>query len=215
MRRFVGDRRAMVASVELVMLALPATLLVLAIVQLMMLARATVVIEHAAYAAARSALVHRCRPVVPLQGSENLFSTADAFWGALSCDESEADAQALRAAQLALIPIGASSTRATDRGNCIYPEAAVEFIMGAGVRPGLRGAVENKICYVFEQDNVAVEVDWSTTLEGVSIVRALPTLEATVVFRMPVFIPVRALFSDGQRDDGSHYREITATVSLL
>jgi hypothetical protein len=215
-RTYLRDERGGAPSIEMTLIAIPMIVIVLAVVQVIMLARATVVMEHAAYAAARSALVHACRPITPLAGGENLFSVAAGVWGGLSCDDTHTREQALRAAQLAVIPISASNGDSRARqGDCGHPEAAVDLIIGAGVRQGLREAVEAKACYAFEPENVDVEFAWTSTMIGVSSARGLPPLEATVTFRMPVFLPVRGVFSDGRRGDGTHYRTISATVNLL
>jgi len=233
LNRFLRDERGAAASLEFAMLSIPAILIVLAVVQTIMLARAMVVLEHAAYAAARSALVHHCRPVAPFEGEENLFSLGAEVWGNLNCstDDATAEVQAvvLRAAQLAVIPISASNGDArARRPQCDYPEGLVDFVIGAGVRPGLRDAVAEQACYAFEPGNVEVEFRWTSPLDLVLdgglaqtigdtfTVYALPPIEATVRFKMPVFVPVQGIFSDGRRNaDGTHYRNIEATVTLL
>jgi len=215
LKKFIRDDRG-ASSVEFALLSVPAIIVIIAVVQTVLLARATIVLEHAAYAAARSALVHRCRPISPMTGDENLFSSASEIWGAFNCDETEADARILGAAQLAVIPISTSNGNSRRRqSSCRHPDAAVAFIIGAGVREGLRDAIDEQACYAFEPGNVQVEVDWNTLPSGLSVVSALPTLSATVTYRMPVLIPVRGIFSDGRREDGTHYRVIEATVNLL
>lgn len=213
---FLRGESGAVTSLEFVLLAIPAIIIVLALVQMAQLARASVILEQAAYAAARSALVHRCRPISPMAGPENLLQAAAAVWGAANCDETESNAQALRAARLAVIPLASSNGKARARqGGCGFPEALVDFMVGAGVREGLREAVAEMACYAFEAENVTVTVDWVTAVPGVSLLSALPPIEATVTFRMPVFVPVRGIFSDGRRGDGTHYRTLTATARVL
>jgi Flp pilus assembly pilin Flp len=215
-RTFLADDTGGAPAIEFTLLAIPAIIIVMALVQTAILARATVVMESAAYAAARSALVHKCQPISPFAGGGDLFSSAGSLWGALRCNESDAQDQALRAARLAVIPISSSSRQSRARqGQCPHPDAAVAFIVGSGVRDSLREAVDEMACYAFEDGNVTVQVRWATLVPGLSITSALPPIEATVTFRMPVFMPVRGVFSDGRRGDGTHYREISATVTLL
>lgn len=217
LKSFGTDERGHIASVEFVLLAVPAILIVLSVVQTVMIAQAVTVLENAAYSAARSALVHRCRPLSPLSGEQSAVSLARGALGTFTCDNDEADARALTAARLALLPISASNGRSMSRqGACDFPDALIDFIVGAGVRAELREAVEHKACYAFEDGNVEVDIRWVGALSGVTVARDVPPIEATVRFRLPVFLPVHGIFSTGERSgDNSHYREISATVALL
>ncbi|WP_177172699.1 TadE/TadG family type IV pilus assembly protein [Loktanella sp. DSM 29012] len=217
--RLAKCQRGALPSIEFILLLFPVFIVTMSLIQQILIAQAVVTTEYAAYAAGRSALVHSCRPVPIMAPGESPIGTAKAIWGALNCDEPTTEDGSVpweTAARMALLPIAPSSLFSQERqGNCRYPEAAVEFIVRGPVGETLRDAVEQKACYVFEGANVSVDLDWVWTEAQVTLVQTLPPIRAEVTYHMSIYGPVAGLFSQGRRDDGTHFRIIKAEATLL
>ena len=210
-RRALGRRRKGAISIE-AMLAVP-TLLVLfsGVTQTMLMAQNRLYLEQAAYAAARSALVHKCPPV---NFSEALQSPVSGLKGLLtgSCED---DPQKWEdAARWALISAAPSSAFAKGRTTCPDLPAAGDVVDSGSLDPGLSEAFLNRVCYAYEPGNVTVEVEWETSISTTFGITT-PPIRATVTYRYPLTTPFRRFIDDGQHSDGSYWREGTATVVLL
>lgn len=193
-RHIMKRRRAGAVSLEAV-LAFPSVLLLFAAVaQIMILAQARTYLELAAYAAARSAIVHKCRPFEPLCTDQPQKWHDAARW--------------------ALIGAASPSGFAKVRGDCPDIVAARQSLAGTGRTGGYDEALANALCYAYEPGNVEVEVGWVQTglnlLPGAS---SIP-MRATVRFRTPLSTPFRRFLSDGKRGDGTYWRWGEATVVL-
>ncbi len=215
---FLGDDLGGIPAIEFAMLAIPMTLITSCVIQFALLAQTTIVLEQAAFAAARSALVHKCRPLSLKSASEGLFGAAKAVWGGASCNDSAGAAQWENAARIALLPVSASNDKSKSRqgGSCGHPDALVKLMLNSAVRSNLEEAVTNKACYAFEDENVRVDVSWRTVVSGVTFGDGVPAMRAEVTFRAPVLSITRMIFSSGSRGgDKSFYREITAEATVL
>ncbi len=192
------------------MLAVPLIVVAFCVVQFVLLAHAMVVLKGAAHAAARSALVNKCRPFNVSEASGNVLGAAvSAFQGKCS-DDAEAWETAAR---IALIPISASYAR---NQSCDYPEVVVKLLQEDAVRTSLNETLENKACYAFEPANVSVEVKWETQAFGVQLTEGPPPISARVTFRVPLLAPTRKIFGAVQGTvGGTYYLERSAAVTLL
>jgi hypothetical protein len=202
-------------TIELIVLAFPLLILTLALIQQARVAQAVVATEHAAYAAARSALVHSCRPIPALGGETSVIGAVKSFWGSGGCAEPRTTDGSTPwdvAARMALIPISPSREGA---GACAYPDAAIDMAERGPVGASLADALHHKACYAFAPANVRVELEFLSAFGPISGVKTMPPIRATVTYRMPVYGPVRGLFADGTRGDASHYRVVRARVDLL
>lgn len=213
-RRFVRDDTGAVALIEFVMLLPVLLLLTGVVVQFLILAQTSLYLHQAAYAAARSARVHKCPPT-SLSGA--LGNPTEGMMRALleNCREHGEPWEV--AARVALIPASQSSadSEARQGGRCNFPEALIELSMGSPVRPSLEKAVRAKACYAFEPENVGVEVAWQTDLLGTFTTDGPPPIKAVVEFRLPIATPSGMIFAHGKRPDGTRYRLGKAEVTLL
>jgi hypothetical protein len=210
-RRALGRRRKGSMSIE-AMLAVP-TLLVLfsGVTQTMLMAQNRLYLEQAAYAAARSALVHKCPPV---NFAEALQSPVSGLQGLLSGSCQDDPRKWEDAARWALIGAAPSSAFAKGRNTCPDLPAARDVLGGGSLDAGLGEAFLNRVCYAYEPGNVTVEVEWETDITTTFGITT-PPIRATVTYRYPLTTPFRRFLDDGQRDDGSYWREGSATVVLL
>ena len=200
-------------------MALPVMLVLFgAVSQVLITAQSRVHLEQAAYAAARSALAHKCPPFNIVARLRSGFVAAvrptecDTRRGAL-------DAIALRkatdAARWALVASAPTTGAAAGRGCAGLPAAATEIMTGSDRIMGRDAAVRNAICYVFEEGNVTVELDWQDSLLSGLAGRTEVPLRATVTFRYPLSTPFRRFIRDGERGDGTYWKTGSATVTLL
>lgn len=203
----LGRRRSGIVSIEAI-LAFPMVLtLFAAVAQVMVTAQARTYVEMAAYAAARSALVHKCLP----KDIELRLATRYALPSIPNCQD---DPQKWEdAARWALVPASATSDLSQGRG-CPQIRAGVELVKGTGKFAGKDQALRNAICYAFEDANVSVSVEWVRSPQ--SYLKAPKTLpiRATVEFRYPLSTPFRRFIKDGERGDGTYWRLGKATVEL-
>jgi hypothetical protein len=190
-------------------LAFPALLVLFgAVAQIMILAQSRVYVEQAAYAAARSAMVHKCPP----------FNLTDAFGSPFAAiagfqctDQPEKWEDAARWTLIAAAP---TSGFASARGACPRVPAALEVDARHRQGGGLDAAVANAVCYAYEPGNVEVRVAWVQT--GLSLFQGADSIpiEATVRFRTPLSTPFRRFVADGERGDGTYWRWAEAKVVL-
>ena len=201
------------AALEFTLVAIPLILISFCVNQFMLMAHGVIVMKQAAYAAARSALVNACQPISISSASGNLFgAAAGLLWN--SCTPKPEEWKT--AARIALIPISASNGKSRARqGGCNYPEALIILMQKDAVRSGLKTTLEEKACYAFEPDNVAVSVEWKTQILGVTLTKGPPPITATVQFKLPILAPVRMIFSNGSRGDGTKYWQGEVKVTLL
>ena len=211
------NRSGAVHALEFLFVSIPVILCMIAIVQFIFIAQTMVALEYAAYSAARSALVHSCRPVPLLAPGQSVFGVLKGVWGTDDCDEpSSATGRWATAARIAIIPVSPSSTKSAARqGECGYPAASVDFLAVGPVGEPLRDALHHKACYAFEANNVQVSLKWELGKGGMALVKTLPPITATVQYRAPVFVPVRGLFATDRREDGTYYRLLTAEATVL
>ncbi|WP_161635636.1 hypothetical protein [Actibacterium mucosum] len=173
-------------------------------------AQRRVAVEKAAYAAARSALVHLC----PLPSLGTPFELITGATAAPCVDQPD---RWDHAARWALISAAPGSRHAVNRGACETVPAAERAIQQAGLRGDLTQAMRNRICYAFEPENVGVQVAWRVSpfdfigaLEG----PVSHAIEANVTFRYPAATPLARFIADGQRGDGSYWIEKSARVVI-
>jgi Flp pilus assembly protein TadG len=212
-RKALSRRRRGSVSLEAV-LAFPVMMVVFgAIAQIMLLAQARLYVEQAAYAAARSALVHKCRPVDPR------FAIKYPLSAAIMATCQDKPQMWENAASWALVGAAPSS----NRGCSTAPQAAIEVFNATGpVRSHLTTALTNRLCYAFNNANVTVTVEWldfvDWPLAPNTPVRLLNNdaapIKATVEFKYPLTTPFRLFISDG-KDGDHHYYMGSATVVLL
>jgi len=208
--RLARRRREGAVSIE-AMLALPALLAIFsALAQTMLMAQNRVYLEQAAYAAARSALVHKCPP---FDYADLLQSPIPAINAALRPRCQDRPRKWEDAARWALVSAAPSSAFAQGRGACPTLPAAREIVTASALGDGLTEAFMNRVCYAFEPGNVAVEVAWRSDIRTAFGVTT-PPIEATVTYRYPLTTPFRRFLDDGRRADGSYWREGSATVVL-
>lgn len=199
------------SSLEFTLLAVPLLVIVFCVVQFLLLAHAMVVIKGAAHAAARSALVNKCRPFNVTEAAGNVLGAAVGSFMNNCTDDSEAWETAAR---IALLPISASYNQ--DSSGCEYPQAVLMLLLEDAVRENLEDTLENKACYAFTPENVSVEVNWETQAFGVQVTEGPPPITAKVRFRVPLLSPTRKIFNSGQGSQaGRYYWEGEASVTLL
>ena len=208
-RRRISDDTGSVA-IEAV-LVLPILLVLFAIAaELFLISQRRVTVEHAAYAAARAAMVHKC----PQEGVYSLIGGIGGLFGEACQDQPE---KWENAARWALVAASAGSPHALSRGQCPDVPAAIRAMNEAGLRSGLSQGNKNRICYAFEPENVAVEVEWQLSPFDYAWLFNRPkahAIAARVTFRYPVASPVGRLLADGQRADGTSWIERSAEVVL-
>ena len=215
MRLFLRRRRRASAGLEAVM-ALPVMLVLFgAVSQVMITSQSRVHLEQAAYAAARSALAHKCPDF-------NLIARLRSGFAAIrptECDtrRSELDAIALRkatdAARWALVAAAPTTGAAAARG-CDEVRAGHEILTGADRIMGRDQAAQNALCYAFEEGNVTVSLEWQASLLSQLSGQTEVPLRATVTFRYPLSTPFRRFIGE-ERGDGTYWRTGTAAVTLL
>jgi hypothetical protein len=214
-RTFLRDETGSTAPLEFVLLSIPMIILSFCVVQFMLMAQASIVMQHAAYAAARSAIVHKCPPFSLQSANGGLFGVAKAVWGGCT-DTAEKKKQWENAARIALIPISASNGKSEARqSGCAHPEALVKLMHDAAGTQRLDETLKAKACYAFEPDNVRVETEWVGLVPGVTFAKTIPPLKATVKFRLPLLTPTRMIFNSGERGDNTFYWQGEAEVVLL
>lgn len=207
-RKVLTRRRRGAIGIEAV-LAFPALLVMFGgVSQVMILAQARTYVEMAAYAAARSAMVHKCPPF----NLTDAFASPFAALAGFQCTDQPRKWQ--DAARWALISASSTSGFAPGRGTCPDIPAAKEIIRGTGKTGGYDEAVANSICYAYEPGNVEVDVEWvQTGLTLISGADSVP-MRATVRFKYPLSTPFRRFVMDGKRSDGTYWRWGEATVVL-
>ena len=209
LRKRASVRRRGAISLEAALM-LPVLLILFgAVAQTMLLAQSRLYVEQAAYAAARSALVHKCP-------SFNLLAALKspvAALGDFSCTDQPQKWE--DAARWALVAAAPTSAFATSRGSCPKIVAGEQLVMGSGKVNGLDEAVANSICYAFEPGNLEVEVAWDQSLIGIVTGKTAVPIKATVRFKYSLSTPFRRFLYDGKRSDGTYWRWGEATVTLL
>lgn len=191
-------------------LSMPALLILFgSVAQFMVLAQSRMYVEQAAYAAARSAMVHKC-PQFDLIGA---FKSPIAGLASYQCQDNPAKWE--NAARWALVPASASSEYSSARGACPQIPAGKEILLADGTLSGISNAVENSLCYAFEPDNVEVQVEWVATGINQYLPDTSTPIRATVRFKYPLSTPFRRFIYDGKRADGTYWKWGEATVVLL
>ena len=210
--KFRNDVSGGLPSVEFALISPAIILISFCLIQFMLLAQAKIVIKSAAYAAARSALVHYCQPIGIQSLSTDLVGTlTQSLWNNCS-DNTEMPETA---AKLALIPISSSNDKSRNRYSCNVPTALTEIMTHEYTRAGLTESLENKACYAFEPSNSTVTIEWQEQLGVINLTKGPPPITAWVSFKVPVLAPVRMIFGKGSRGDGTRYLELSSKVSLL
>lgn len=214
--KILSKRRRGSVGIEAAM-ALPAVLVLFgAVSQVMITAQSRMHLEQAAYAAARSALVHKCPPF-------NIVAALKSPVAALRLTEcrknrSGLDAIAQRkaedAARWALIAAAPTTGHAMGRG-CDQVKAGEEILTGSDKVMGRDQAVKNAMCYVFEPGNVTVTLEWQETLRTKLTGQTDVPIRATVEFLYPLSTPFRRFVYDEKRGDGTYLKRGSAAVTLL
>ncbi|MEL6516752.1 MAG: TadE/TadG family type IV pilus assembly protein [Pseudomonadota bacterium] len=206
-RRALSRRRRGSVSMEAI-LAFPAVLILFgAVAQTMILAQHRLYLEQAAYAAARSALVHKCPDLL----NPSSYKSPAAAAAAALCAQNEDATKWLDAARWALV--AASPSSGLGATGCPRIPAGRALVSGTTLTPSYLTAVGNRICYAFTPGNVDVTVEWERSLTGVTS-DARQLIKATVTFKYPLTTPFRRFLSDDKHPDGLYYRNGTATVVL-
>lgn len=205
--RILGRRRSGLVSLEAI-LAFPMILTLFAAVsQVLITAQARNYVEAAAYAAARSALVHKCLP----DDIELRLVTRFAVPHLPRCSDNAR--KWTDAARWALVPASATSGFSQGRG-CPQIRAGSQIVRGTGKLSGHDEALSNAICYAFEPQNVEVDVEWVRTPQSYLNGTKTLAVRATVRFRYPLATPFRRFVKDGKRGDGTYWRWGEASVEL-
>lgn len=191
-------------------LLLPVILFVFGVsAQYLLLAHSRVYVQQAAYAAARSALVHKCPPL-DLVG---LLQSPVSGLGAAQCSDNPQKWE--DAARWHLASASPASAFAAARDNCPRLTAAESLIGATRIPNGLTEAFRARLCYAFEPENVDVTVSWDKSDATALRRNGRAAIRATVRFRYPLTTPIGVLLSDGERGDGTRWRWGEATVLLL
>jgi hypothetical protein len=191
-------------------LLLPVLLLVFGVTaQYFIFAHSRVYVQQAAYAAARSAIVHKCMPPNLLRMLDNPASAI----GAASCTDNRKKWE--DAARWHLVPASPAAVNAQARGQCPNLPAAESLMAGSQMSAELSAAFRARLCYAFEPENVQVTVLWEPGLASAASRNGRPAMRATVRFRYPITAPIGLFLSHGERADGTLWRWGEATVLLL
>ncbi len=203
-----------------------ALLVVYLFLQFLMAAQASLVVHYAAYSAARAARTMywdmsvdevRAEQFRERTGANVDFVRAN-YWRELRRrNEPRARTRANVAARVALMAAVPSSQRTSAP---VSADAAVVLKEIASLHR-LTVAARNKAAYAFVSSNVRVQVRVAPRYEnaqqmfnpGPIQVRALP-IEASVVFRFPLRMPVGRFFGT-RTPAGGYYRELSAQVTLI
>ena len=208
-RHIHKDEAGAVLSMDVVLVAPIALFIVSLAVQALVLSHQSIILHSAAFAAARSALVHQC--------PEN------SIMKVASCALKTKPGNMKRAAETMLIAAAPSSSFAVERNGC--PSSAQHPLSkglplladGAGIPVHLKTAIRNKICYILEPGNVSVETKWvpvGTALALTGIIDDPPPVEAEVRYRYALTTPIGGMLAGGTRSDGTKWREGVAKVVL-
>lgn len=190
-------------------MALPVVLATFgAVAQVMLTAQARVQVEQAAYAAARSALVHKCPPVDYLKALTSPIATVRS----LDCTDQPQKWE--DAARWALVAAGSPNSFAQGRG-CPTITAGYELLQGSGQLDGYDAAAQAAMCYAYEPDNLQVTAAWDVNLIDALLGSTRAPIVVTVTFKYPLSTPFRRFIDSGKRGDGTYYREESVTVKLL
>lgn len=198
-KKFLKRRRRGSVAVEAVLLLPVLVLLTGLFGQYMEFSKTRIFVENAAYAAARSALAHKCPPF-------NSGLDLGGLIGAASCEEKPESW--VDAARWALVPASPSSDFAAQRGVCPTLSAAEFTARAAGLSGDLAAAHRNRLCYAYEAGNVDVDVAWRAA--G----RDTYEIEASVRFKAPVVAPIGMFLADGRRGDGTRWAWTKAQVAI-
>lgn len=214
LRSLHRDERGAASALDFVFVLPIGMLFISLIVQFLNLAQQSIVLHHAAFKAARSALVNKCSPPsIQRLGFEEVFTS-------FACDFGEGEALIERAAQIGAIPAAPASSYVRHRFDCAsdrvqtLTDSMIPMAVGYGAPPTLARAMENRICYVVEPGNLNVSSSWLVT--GY-LTEGLPPVEVTLTYRHPLTAPIGnwLLATDGgRRNDGTRWREGTASVIL-
>lgn len=212
--RALKRRRRGVVTVEAA-LAIPVLLVLFgAVSQTMLLAKSRMYVEQAAYAAARSAKVHKCPTTSMFDLWQTPISAIRSLISGGTCTDNPD--KWLDAARWALVPASPTSAAARQRGACPTITAGQDLIAGSVLSDRLEEATNNAICYAFEPGNVQVtEVKWADGLITELAGSAATPIEVTVRFKYPLNTPFRRFLYDGKRPDKTYWRWGEATVTLL
>ncbi|NNE81511.1 MAG: hypothetical protein HKN18_14685 [Silicimonas sp.] len=214
--KLFGTYRRASAGMEAA-LALPVMLVLFgAVSQVLITSQSRVHLEQAAYAAARSALAHKCPPFNILAVLRSPAATI--FGGECETRRGQLDAIAQKkaedAARWALIAAAPTTGSASGRG-CDRIPAAEDLLTRGDMIGGRNQAALNALCYVFEPGNVTVTLEWQETLLSRITGRTEVPIRATVQFRYPLSTPFRRFVRDGERGDGTYWKSGSASVTLL
>lgn len=191
-------------------LLLPVVIFIFGILaQYLSLSQSRIYVHQAAYAAARSALVHKCLPTEYISALSNPFS---ALAGA-TCQDNPQKWQ--DAARWHLVGAAPTSEFAQARKQCSSLDAAQSLMAATPMPAHLHDAFDARLCYAFEPENVEVTVSWEGSVTGVVQRNTRPSIRATVRFRYPLTTPIGMFLSDGTRGDGTRWKWGEATVVLL
>ncbi len=181
-----------------------------AVTQVMILAQTRTYVEMAAYAAARSAMVHRC----PEPSVMEALNTPFAAFVKYNCvDTAEKQRKIEDAARWSLVAASPTSAAAKGRG-CPNVSAGVQMARASGKLGGFDAALSNAICYAYQSPNVTVEADWDMSLiTQIKGGDAIP-MRAKVSYRAQLSTPFRRFIFTGKRGDGTYWRLIEAEVVL-
>lgn len=209
--RRLSHRRRGAVGLEAVLLVPPMLILFGAVSQTMILAQSRMYVEQAAYAVARSALVHKCPPENIV---DKLQTDAPGLLGA-SCTETATDRRKWQdAGRWALVPAASPAPVMSQNSGCPQITAGREIVIGAQKLNGLDAAVAAKICYAYAPANTRISTAWVSRPSDSEERNIRWTMSATVEFRYPLSTPFRR-FLGTKASDGNYYRWGKATVELM
>lgn len=175
-------------------------------IQLFLFAQASLVLHQAAFAAARSGLVHKCPPAdIPFSMRDLVGLVID-----MNCRESPSTWET--AARTVLI---AASPPANPSGACNPPKALLEIADRALPDSDAKLHLQNRACYAFNAGNSVIDMSWSGSAVERAISGGLPTIKAVVSFKVPITAPIGLFLSDGEDENGRRWRWGRAEIELL
>jgi len=206
-----GDEKGSTTMLDFVLVTPLFVFFMFVVFQFAILAKNHLFTHYAAYMAARSARVYMC-PQFPISTGQAL----DVYAFKLqTCDSDKAPAKAETAARIALIPAAPFKTLKCISG-CQAPEAVLKAIAQATGVSSRWGAIQRQARYMFDKDNVKVQVDRAPAALYALIrnTRQVPVV-AKVEARFLLLDYAGWLFADGKRKDGRYYTISRAEVTLL
>lgn len=210
LKAILTRRRRGAMGLEAILIFPPMLILFGAVSQVMILAQQRTYVEMAAYAAARSAMVHRCPEPAVMEALSSPFAALAKY----NCtDDASKQRKIEDAARWTLVAASPTSEFAKGRG-CPNIVAGLQIARASGKLNGLDDALTNAICYAYERENVTVTADWDlSTITRIVGADSIP-MRAKVRYRAQLSTPFRRFIYDEKRGDGTYWKWVEAEVVL-